>query len=87
MTETTTGGGSTTTTTPVTGGEVTTAKAYDPYASPNGGKIKAIDDAIASIESTRFNLDLDGQLTPDLARTLKAQLLSLYAQRNELSGE
>lgn len=87
VTETTTGGGSTTTTTPMTGGEVTTAKAYDPYASPNGGKIKAIDDAIASIESTRFNLDLDGQLTPDLARTLKAQLLSLYAQRNELSGE
>jgi hypothetical protein len=86
VTETVTGGGSTTRNATVTGGEVRTAKPYDPYAGANGGKLKQIDEAIASIESTRFNLDMDGQLTPDLRRTLKEQLLNLYAQRNELAG-
>ena len=81
---TTSGGGSTTTTNPVIRGETRTAKPYDPYNVPNGGKIKDIDDQIDRLNKQKFEAHIDGRLTPVLRKNLNDGLTRLYAQRDIL---
>ena len=84
---TTSGGGSTTTTAANIEGRTTTGRLYDPYATPNGGKIKAIDDRLSALSSQRFNLRIDGSLTPQIREQIRNEELKLYAQRDLLQKQ
>ena len=77
-----TGGESTVVADPVVGGAVTTAKAYDPYAGKNGGKIRDIDNQIAQLEEQRFNI---GQfISKEQEEGINNTILALYSQRDKL---
>ena len=66
----------------VVGGAVTTAKAYDPYAGKNGGKIRDIDNQIAQLEEQRFNI---GQfISKEQEEGINNTILALYSQRDKL---
>ena len=82
-TVTTSGGGSTTTTDGGSTSRTRTSTAYDPYAGPNGARLKQLDAQIDALDTRRFDAMID-KAPKDQRDALNKQYRALLAERNKL---